>query len=429
MRRQPTNSDVPAGPPVAMSRDPRSVEPVVHPNVQDPAARAYAASIANRRGKAPPAKYAVPVAGGPSPSMPHLDSEHVPGVPIAEQSPEAIAARLGHTQGLPARFGAGAGGIVEGGVPAPSPASRAPGAPPPGILPVDTLPPEAVKDPAFQQGTGSMIAANQPMLAYKYGVVRNGQLVPPQQLRASAAPAATGGAGRKLSPNTLEGLQALDEFNKARQANSPEGVLDRQVQEEAAAGPAGQSQDTAGATEKPLSDEEKEALLEGLDEFDFSRFRQATMRDMLNNKEQKSLIESRLKPLNLGELIMRGRVSQVVPIQPGSFEPEFQSYNGEEDLVIKRLITAEAKSLNVIDRYFIDKYSLMGLTVSLKAVSGVQLPSAENDKGEFDEERFWAKYNIVAKFNYHMISSLVVNWYWFDLRVRKLFVAEDVGNG
>lgn len=430
MRRENPEATEKTGSPVDMSRDPRSSAPVVHPDVQSPAARAYAAGIANRRGKAPPAKYTTPIAGGPSPSMPHLDSEHVPGMTIAQQSPEAIAARLGAAHGLSPSPGPGRGGIVEGSLPAPAPAPRAFGAPPPGIAPTDTLPPEATKDPAFQQGAGSMFAANQPVLAYKYGVVRNGQIIPPQMLRSAsqAAPGASGSTAR-LSPNTLEGLRALEEFNKTRAEQSPSAEVDRRVQAEAAAGPAGQSQDTAGTTSRPLSEEEKEELLAGMDEFDFSRFRTAAMRDMLNNTDQKDLIEKRLQPLNLGELIMRGRVSQVVPIQPGSFEPEFSSYNAEEDLIIKRMITAEAKSLNVIDRYFIDKYSLMGLTVALKSVNGTQLPLHENEKGEFDEEKFWAKYAIVSKFNYHMIASLIVNWYWFDLRVRKLFVAEDVGNG
>lgn len=416
--------------PTPMSRDPNaSVAPFVHPGVSAPAAQSYAAGIAARRTKASPQKYTQPVAGGPSPSMPPLDSEHVSGMTIAQQSPEAIAGRLGLSHGLQERSSGVRPGILEGGVPAPAPAPRAPGAPPPGILPSDTLPMEASKDPAFQPGTGSMFAANQPMLAYKYGVVRNGQIVPPGALRAPvAASGDPNAAPRKLSPNTLEGLKALEDFN-AQRAATADGGLDKKVRAEVAAGPAGQAEVTSGGTEAPLTEEEKRDLLEGLDEFDFNRYRQATMRDLLNNEEQRVLIESRLKPLDLGRLIMTGRVSQVVPIQPGVFDVEFQSYNGEEDLILKRLITAEAKSLNVVERYFLDKYSLMGLSVSLKAVGGVQLPTCENERGEFDEDKFWEKFTIVSKLNYHMIASLMVNFYWFDVRVRKLFVAEDVGNG
>jgi hypothetical protein len=36
---------------------------------------------------------------------------------------------------------------------------------------------------------------------------------------------------------------------------------------------------------------------------------------------------------------------------------------------------------------------------------------------------------MVARFDMHLLSSLAVNWFWFDVRVRKLFVAEKLGNG
>ena len=89
----------------------------------------------------------------------------------------------------------------------------------------------------------------------------------------------------------------------------------------------------------------------------------------------------------------------------------------------------EAKSLEPSDRYLLDKYSLMGLAVSLRSVNKKQIPLHEDHDGNFDDKKFWEKFNIVVKFPFHMLASLAVNWFWFDMRVRRLFVAEQVGNG
>lgn len=408
-----------------MGRDPRQepVQPFVHPSVQSPQARAYAESIAQRRGVLP--KYNVPVAGGQPPPIPNLDSEHTAGMTMADQ-----AARQRRAQGPAAA--AAAGGIIEGGPPAPSFSGQVGASPglPPGILAGDLLPEAAQNDPKFRGGTGSLFAANQPMLAYKYGVVRRGQHIPPQKLQSVAAgqnlQSGAAGADRKLSPETLEGLAAFEEFNRNR-AKAESGEL--AAERAASSGPAGSSAETAGGTQPMLTAEEKKELLENLDDFALEQYRQTTLRDMLNNDEQKEIIEKRCKPLDLAELIIEGRVSQRVVIVPGVFEPEFQSYTGNEDLILKRLLAMESKSLRVSDRYHLDKYSLMGLTVALKSVNKVQLPHHEDETGRFNEELFWKKFEIVSKFNYHMLASLIVNFYWFDMRVRKLFVAEELGNG
>lgn len=194
-------------------------------------------------------------------------------------------------------------------------------------------------------------------------------------------------------------------------------------------GPAPTPKAPAKAEEKPLTEEEQKEVLGQLDNFDFAKFRSILKRDVLNNDSQREIIEKRLKPLDIVEVIMKGRVSQTVPIVPDRFEATFQSYKGEEDLQIKRWITGEIKTLEGPDRYFEDKYSLMGLTIAIKAVNRTPLPDCYNADGELDEEMFWAKYKMVSRFDFHMLSSLHVNWIWFDARVRKLFVAEELGNG
>jgi hypothetical protein len=426
-------------------------KPFVDPNITDPQALRYAQAAEQRRRPVQIPRYTDPVAGGADVPIPPLNADAIGGMPMSQQ---AVAMRGGQPQmpmpsfapspsqepalvrpaGMPAPSGI-VSGVEHLGPPPPPPRSGGlvmPG----GIMPTDTLPPTAQTDPMFRQGQGAMVAANQPELAYKYGVMRNGQYVAPQALKAPTSPRQVGGAAKgqpaQLSQQTLAGLQAVQDFNNTRERAESGGgsaAVDRKIAAEAEAGPAG----GAGATRAPLSEGEKKNILDEMDEFDITRLRNAIYKDLLNNDEQKKLIEARLKPLDLSDLILSGRVTQIVPIVPNKFEPEFQSYSGDEDLYVKRLLGMEMENLKPLntgfERYVTDKYTLMGLTVAVKAINKVQFETIYDVNGNWDEAKFWAKYKVISNFNYHMIGSLVVNWFWFDLRVRYLFKAEALGNG
>jgi hypothetical protein len=122
-------------------------------------------------------------------------------------------------------------------------------------------------------------------------------------------------------------------------------------------------------------------------------------------------------------------VTQVVPVIPIRFELQLQSMTAEEDMSIKRLIMMESKSVEVTERYLLDKFSFMSIATGLAGINGKSLGSVLDDKGEFDDEKFWVKYNRIMKLPLHMLASIGVNMFWFEMRVRKLFVAEKVGNG
>jgi len=439
MKRSPENAVDPGGPgvpggvvrrdkanPTQLGNDPRNPKPFVDPAVTNPAALSYAIGAEGRRRNNPLPKYTDPVAGGPDLPIPLLSGEASGGTMVEQARQQrgmpapggipALNAVLSSMAGEPAVRG---GGIVEGTehqqAPAPVRAKTAAPNIPSTILRDDMLPDQATKDPNFRQGPGSMYAVNQHELALRYGVMRNGKFVPPQQLRSDSSKV-TG----KLSPESVEGLQAIAELQKAG-----DKVSSQQEESAAMAGPAG----GAGKTERPLTEADKKQLLDDMDEFELSRLKNALFKDMLNNDEQRQVIESRLKPLDLDNLIITGQVSQNVPIHPGKFEAEFQSYAAEEDLRCKRMIGEEAATLKPSDRYLMDKYHLMGLTIAIRAINRMPLPDYRDEKGDFDEDKFWAKYAVVARLNYHMMASLMVNWFWFDMRVRKLFRAETLGNG
>lgn len=400
--------------------------PIIDPRVTDPVAMQYAKQMQERLGG--PEKYTTQVGGGPSPPIPRLDTPHVDGMTMADQARAASQPPIGSIDPTSSIFPAAP--IVGQEGPAKPQMSR----PPNNILPQDLLPEIATKDPDFRPGAGSMYASAQPHLAYKYGVIRNKQHLPPGRL---------GQAGKAgLSSGTLEGLQAI----QAAQAGQPvpvpleqqqkeqaEGRLNDEAKAASLAGAGGVAAQGGGGAEQ-LSEEDKKKVVHAIDQmdsFDWNTFKQMTMKDLLNNEEQKKIIEERLKatPLSLDELIVNGYVTQRIPIRPGKFEPTFRSIGGDEELACKRLIISDAKKLDVNDQYLLDKHAFMVVCCGLYSINGTVLPTHRNEAGEFDDTKFWEKFNLVIRYPLHMLASLCVHFFWFDIRVRKLFVADALGNG
>lgn len=375
--------------------------PKLAPGVReiDPRVAAYAQEAqARREGSRPLPKYNEPVAGGPTPPIPHLEAPAAQGLSMANQAVQQ-------------RAPANPGQIFQ-------PPTQE------GILPSDLLPAEARQDPDFRDGPGAMYAAHQPKLAHKYGVIRNGKQLAAQQLL-SGAPGSS-----ILKSQTVEGLEAVAKFNKERR-HVESG--DQKIEEDAARGAGGAAASIANGPGdrdvKPVDVEEVKKRLNAMDDFDFAAFRQAMMKDLLNNDEQRKIVEERLDPLDLTDLIMQGFVTQVVPIVPGKFEPEFQSMSAEEDLALKRMVMEETKSLAATEQYMLDKFSIMSVALGVRSINKKPLPDHRDASGSWSDDKFRAKFNLVVRYPFHMIASLGVNYFWFDIRVRKLFVAEKIKNG
>jgi hypothetical protein len=171
-----------------------------------------------------------------------------------------------------------------------------------------------------------------------------------------------------------------------------------------------------------------------MDSFDYSQMRDRTIQDMLNHPEQRKIVEDRLQDLEIDDLIMKNRVSQDVPVIPATaksrgFVIRYTSMSGEEELALKRLVMEEASSVEVTERYLLDKFSFMSLTCGLTAINGNAAPTHLDTNGNFDEKLFWKKFEWVMKRPVHMLSSIGVHHTYFEMRVRRLFVAEKLGNG
>ena len=388
------------------------------PGVTDPNALRYAEQARARQAK--PHRYSAPVSGGPSPSIPRLDANAEPGMSMADQAAMQRAAAEGPASAAVQPRG----GMFQGAAPptAMGVQPRAQQSRPP-ILPGDILPDEAMQDPEYKQGQGSRYATSQPGLALKYGVIRGNRRIPPQQL--SVAP-------KVLRAETIEGLKAIGDAQQAReQVEAPAAQVEREAAG-SAAGAAGRlgNAPSDGPQGKPaLTKEQAVEIAKKMDDFDFSTFREMMMKDIINNDGQREIIEARCKPLDITDIVVSGFVKQRVPIVPDKFEPTFQSMRGDEDLAIKRLIMIENRGLEVTERYLLDKFSIMGVAIGLHSIGGNVLPTHLDVHGNFNEELFWVKFAHVARYPFHMLASIGVNYYWFDIRVRKLFVADKLGNG
>ncbi len=443
--------------------------PFVHPAITDPRAIGHALGAAARAAQRSQekslgpeirshlSKYKTPVAGGEGPAMPALESRAQHGQTMASQ---AIATRAVGDSGAVRRavesHQARPGSIIGQDPVGPG---MPPAKPPPLLLlPSDSLPPDALQDPAFQRGAGSMLAQLQPHMAYKYGVVRGGRHITPAELYAMASAPAVGeqpqdfrSRMRRSVEETARDLEiamqapvgagrpppAADDFSPPPPASVPR--TDEEAERQAARGPAGAAART-GKSPAPVvlkedDDEDDKAIQEALNtmgDLDVASLRREMIRDILKNPKQREVIEARLKPFgadDLAQLLETNHLRQRVPIIPGVFEPTFETMDQDVEFRLKQLLMLESESVNVTSAYLLDKYAVMTTAAGTIAINNNPLPSMYTTKGTFDDELFWKKYNWLIRKPLHMLASLGIHYAWFEARARKLFKVEEVKNG
>jgi hypothetical protein len=295
-----------------------------------------------------------------------------------------------------------------------------------GLNHADTLTDAAKKDPRYIQGHGSELAVNQPHLAFQYGVMRGDRYIPPSDLRPPQPEQGGGivGPRRPLKPETIEGIQALQKMEQKKK--EAEKAAEVEVTEAEAASTAR----LAGEPEASPEDEEKvKKAISGMDDLDFYNFTQAMMRDLINNEQQRKLIESRLEPIDITDLLVMDSYAQKVPIIPGKFEPVFETIGGKNDLALKKLIAEEARELNVNERYLLDKFAMMQLAAGVKAIGSVQMPEYRDSDGVLVPEMFWKRFNKITSLPTPVLASLGANYFWFDVRGRGACTAKELKNG
>ena len=142
---------------------------------------------------------------------------------------------------------------------------------------------------------------------------------------------------------------------------------------------------------------------------------------------RKKGIEERLSPLSFDDLLIKGEVSQKVPIIPGKLEATFRSLLPEESLFIKQFMFREK---DVSDSWLLEKYSICQLACSLTALNDKPLQDHRDPaSGAIDEKKFKAKLKVLERMSGYIIQELYQNYAWFDLRVKDLIDPDKLGNG
>lgn len=242
---------------------------------------------------------------------------------------------------------------------------------------------EAMRQPGFRPGIGSMYQGNQPALAAQ------------KQQQQDYKP--------QLSEETRQTMQTLAEFQAVaeRRQTMPDGKPEEKE---------------GGAKMEELSEELEE------DSAMFRELREVlddpTQWNLLNNPKRRKTLEGRLSPMDITDVILHGEVRQTIPIVPDKLNVTYRSVSGDEDLAVKQMMFGESGG----DRYLMDKYTIMQLTLALVSINGEELPSHLNDKKKFDETRFLSKFEKVTRFPVQLIADLGIQYLWFDERVRKLFL-------
>ena len=178
--------------------------------------------------------------------------------------------------------------------------------------------------------------------------------------------------------------------------------------------------------EAPVEEPEPEEP-EDAPDFNFDELGDARLR--LISKERREAIESRLKPLNVSDLITTNEIRQTVPSIPGQLEYELRTISEHEHLYCMQYVYDYTGS----QRYVEELFNTAKIACSVVAVNGKMLPDHRKNVGqrneEVDKELFSKKVDVVKRFATQLLADIGVQLTWFNERVNQLFSVERIKNG
>jgi len=224
-----------------------------------------------------------------------------------------------------------------------------------------------------------------------------------------------------LSPETVKGLQALQQASQEEVKRQNQAPSQPTVEEE------------KGSPEKEefkASPDQVAESLDSMDDLDLDIMMQRVRNDIINNETERKAIEARVDEIDLEEGLATGEFTQDVPIRPGKLVVKFRTVSPMENDHLRRILfnwnaeDARAQALSG------ERYGLMQTVASVVKINGTQLPRhVDQQSEEFDEKVFLQKYTLFSKYPTPLIHALGTHAFWFDSRVRKLFTTENLKNG
>lgn len=161
--------------------------------------------------------------------------------------------------------------------------------------------------------------------------------------------------------------------------------------------------------------------------FDFERI--ASLRNEMMSKERRELIESKLDPLDVTDLLVSREIQQTIEVIPNKLAYTLRTFTEREHIwILKHLYNYPGS-----DQYVEELYNMFKVTCCFVGMNGKLVPDHRKNPGkadeEVDEKLFEKKFGIVSGMPSQLVADLGVQCNWFNDRVNQLFSVKNLKNG
>lgn len=239
-----------------------------------------------------------------------------------------------------------------------------------------------------------------------------------QEAAAGEEPKAPG-----LSQATIEGMKALRATQEAQMAQMPQqpaqqGLGGTQV-------PQNTFQPQIQAEAPKGKDNEEEEV----DNADLIALLREMRQDPLNNERERMAVKDRVKELDIGEGLLSGEWTQVVPVIPEKLRVTYRSMSNLEHQALRIKMFKAVAADPELARMAEELLGFYQTVASVKAVNETVFPHhlKRTPAGAFEflDEIFDQKLAQFQNYPVQLMHALGVHGAWFDARVRELFITAD----
>ena len=219
-------------------------------------------------------------------------------------------------------------------------------------------------------------------------------------------------------PGDLENTPHFENTQRSWESRQPEQT---QISSSTAAGLQAVAEATANAAPPPPAEEVLDAMPAPQTEA------KAEPAEELDEQEQiKRAVSKRItQPIDIGEYLINGEVTQLVPIIPGKLEVTFRSVTDMEEAFVDAQLS---KNRDATARVFLRHSNEWALSFHIVSVNGHKWPPTMVN-GEINEAALEKSKAHVRKLSSPVFQLITQNLVWFLERVTKGLTLEVLGNG
>lgn len=200
-----------------------------------------------------------------------------------------------------------------------------------------------------------------------------------------------------------------------------------------------ETQELLQKVQQASSEEEESSLKEQLEDADedittrpdipFDLEALDALRGELLSTDRRKLIESRLEPLKVEDLIVNREIIQTIPVIQNKVSYTLRTFSEREHIWCLKHVYNYPGS----PKYSEELFNMFKITCSLMGMNSSLLPDHRKSPGkrdeEVDEDLFNKKYGIIIGYPVQLIADISVQTWWFNERITKLFSIDSLKNG